>query len=403
MKIHKLNIRFILAKNKQRKDGKAPIFCRLTYLDQRKQFSTGLFTHPKQWNNKDQIIKPPTEENTFVNNQISLIKSKINEAFLMLQLQNKEFGVESIYNSYTGVQKEKDKLILEVFQMHNDKIEQLIGKDYAIPTLWKFKQSLNLLKDFILDNFNKKDYRFKDLDLKFIQDYEFFLKTKKSLAQATVNKAIQRFRKIVKIAMGEGFLNRDPFVLYKVKRVKKEIIYLNDVELNKLESYPFVQNRLAQVRDMFVFCCYTGLAYNEMTELEEKHLVIGFDGLKWIKMRRKKTNSEISIPLLAKAAEILNQYYNNNCPKSLPSISNQKFNFYLKEIAEIVGIDKKLTHHIARKTFATTVLLYNDVPMEIVSELLGHSKMAITQEHYGKIVQKKISEHMQNLSKRLEK
>jgi integrase/recombinase XerD len=142
---------------------------------------------------------------------------------------------------------------------------------------------------------------------------------------------------------------------------------------------------------MFIFCCYTGLAYNEMSELKTSHIITGFDGNDWIQMKRKKTNHQISIPLLPMSKLIIDKYFESNKLEVLPKISNQKFNSYLKEIADIVGISKNLTHHLARRTFATTVLLYNDVPMEIVSELLGHSKMSITQEHYGKVVQKKVS------------
>ena len=150
---------------------------------------------------------------------------------------------------------------------------------------------------------------------------------------------------------------------------------------------------------MFVFCCYTGLAYQEMFSLKQENIIKGFDGNLWIQMTRKKTKSKISIPLLPKAKKILDKYKDDS--NLLPVISNQKFNSYLKEIGNIVGIEKRLTHHIARKTFATTVLLYNGVPMEIVSELLGHSNLKITQAHYGKVVQKSISEQMNSLSKKL--
>lgn len=136
-----------------------------------------------------------------------------------------------------------------------------------------------------------------------------------------------------------------------------------------------------------------------MEALEKKHIVEGFDSQKWVKMYRKKTGRVINIPLLPKPLEILNKYSSNN--SILPVISNQKFNSYLKEIAEIIGFEKRLTHHIARKTFASTVLLFNNVPMEIVSELLGHSNMKITQEHYGKIVQRKVSEEMKKLSSKI--
>lgn len=152
---------------------------------------------------------------------------------------------------------------------------------------------------------------------------------------------------------------------------------------------------------MFIFCCYSGLAYNEMANLEKSHIINGFDGNEWINMKRAKTQQTLSIPLLNKSKMMIEKYKNVDETKVLPSLSNQKFNTYLKEIADIVGIDKRLTHHLARRTFATTVLLYNDVPMEIVSELLGHSKITITQEHYAKVVNKKVSEQMIKLNSKL--
>lgn len=158
---------------------------------------------------------------------------------------------------------------------------------------------------------------------------------------------------------------------------------------------------MEQVRDMFVFCCYTGLPYQEMSILTQKHIVKKFDGKLWIDMFRQKTKRQFSIPLLPKAISIIEKYQDDK--RLLPVVSNQKFNSYLKEIAEIIGIEKKLTHHIARKTFATTVLLYNDVPIEVVSELLGHSKISTTQDHYAKVVQRKVSEQISTLSRKLDK
>ena len=402
MKIHKLNILFVLSRSRLNKNGKAPLFCRMTYLENRKQFSTGLFVKPKYWDNSSQSFKPPNEKNMFLNNEISLIKSKINQAFLLLQVNKEFFDVEDIYLQYRGENIKANATILEVFKKHNDKVEKLIGKEYVLPTLWKFKQARQLLKDFIKFKFKKNDYQFKDLNLNFIQDYEFYLKTEKNLAQSSTYKAIQRFRKIIKIGISEGNLDKDPFIMYKCKRPKTKIVFLTVDELEELENYNFSQSRLEQVKDMFVFCCYTGLAFNEMDSLLKSHLVVGFDGKNWIQMNRKKTDMKISIPLPPKANEILSKNLSfSKDERVFPKISNQKFNSYLKEIAEIVGIEKRLTHHIGRKTFATTVLLYNDVPMEIVSELLGHSSIKITQGHYAKVVQKKVSEHVQRLSEKL--
>jgi integrase/recombinase XerD len=399
-----LKILFVISATRINKKGLVPIICRITHNGERKPFATGLFINPNLWDSKLQKAKPPNEANNQINIQLSLIKQEVNQAFLFLQVNKKEFDVEDVYLKYKGEVPNNEKTILQLFTAHNEKVEKLIGKDYAKPTFWKYRQSKELLKDFIKHQYKKNDYQFKDLDLKFIQDYEFYLKIEKNLGLASLNKAIQRFRKIVRIAISEGIIQREPFMMYKVKRIKKEVVFITTEELQRLEDYTFHQSRLEIVKDMFVFCCYTGLAYTEIANLEEKHIIKGFDGNNWIKMMREKTQKEVSIPVLQKSANIIEKYqYKGKNGKLLPILSNQKFNSYLKEIADIVGIEKNLTHHIARKTFATTVLLYNDVPMEIVSELLGHSKMSITQEHYGKIVQAKVSEQMIILGEKLKR
>lgn len=401
MSIISLKILFLISATRMNKLGLVPIICRITYQGYRKNFATGLFINPKHWDSKQQKAKPPNEENTFTNTQLSLIKNEISQAFLFLQVNENSFDVEDIYLQYKGETPKKHRTVLQVFKEHNEKLEKLVGKDYSIGTLWKFKQARELLKEYIKHQYKKNDYQFKDMDLKFVQEYEYYLKAEKSLALATINKTIQRFRRMVRIAISEGIIDKDPFILYKVKYAKKNVIYLTTEELASLENHNFSQPRLQQVVDMFIFCCYTGLAYNEMSKLEHKHIEKSFDGNDWIKMVRDKTERTIAVPLLQKPIQIIEKYKNDEQTKVFPKISNQKFNSYLKEIADIVGVEKNLTHHIARKTFATTILLYNDVPMEVVSELLGHSKITITQEHYAKVVQKKVSEHIVRLSEKL--
>lgn len=260
----------------------------------------------------------------------------------------------------------------------------------------KLQYVCNDAEAYIKKKYSKSDYPLNKLELQFLIGFEYYLKTEKNQKQITINKAI---RKPIRVAVSEGYLDKDPFQLYKPGRVKKEVIFLQQDELIKLENYQFGQPRLNFVKDLFIFCCYTGLAYKEMSNLKKEHLIKGFDGNVWIQMKREKTSKMISVPLLPKAHKIIDKY-NSEDEYMLPKLSNQKVNSYLKEIAEIVGMHKKLTHHTARKTFASTVLLYNDVPIEIVSELLGHSSISITEGYYGKVVQKKVSEEMNKLIKR---
>ncbi|WP_136468914.1 site-specific integrase [Flagellimonas onchidii] len=387
---------FILQKARINKQGKCPIRCRITYQHKRKEFSTGLFTFPESWNSKRQLIKPPDKQAEYINSELSLIKQKIDRAFLMLKVQERTFTVDDIYFSYLGKKPKEKYGVLEYYKEYQQKRKKLIGIELTQATWNKFEYIKNDLTHYIKTHLNQRDIMLVQLDIQFINDFEYYLKTEKRKQQITVNKNLQRFKSVVNSAVEQKLLNHYPFAQHKPKRVKKELVFLTVEELKTLEQHTFGQLRLQQVKDMFIFCCYTGLAYQEMAALEKKHIVIGFDGNKWIKMTRKKTHGVLSIPLLPLAKEILQQY-----DYELPVISNQKFNSYLKEIADVVGIEKRLTHHIARKTFATTVLLYNDVPMEIVSELLGHSKISITQEHYAKVVQKKVSSQMQVLADKL--
>lgn len=397
MNNNRVTILFLLQKNRINSKNKCPIRCRITYNKKRKIFSTGFFINPNYWNSKEQLAKPPSKENTFINTQLSLIKQQINQAFLFLQVNEKEFDVEDIYLQHKGKSIKSEKTFLEVFDYHNSKVKKTIGIDYVESTYKKFEECKRLMKKFIRHKYKKNDLVLQNIKFIFLEDLDYYLKTERRQSQSTINKHIQRVRKIIKLAILEGFIDKDPFVFYRPKRTTKELIFLTSEELKLIETHQLRQKKLVIVKDLFIFCCYTGLAYADMSELNTKHIQVGFDGNEWIEMSRKKTKSKISIPLLPKPRDILLKYNNK-----LPKISNQKFNSYLKEIADIIGINKNLTHHIARKTFASTVLLYNGVPMEVVSELLGHSKITITQEHYAKVVKKKISDEVSNLKKKLE-
>lgn len=392
----KLNILFLLYRAKVNSSGKCPIRCRMTFDKTRKEFSTGLSINPKNWNSKQQLVKPPEPDSDYLNSQISLIKTKINKAFLMLQIKEEAITIEDIYSLYKGKKLIKEHNVVEYFERYLKKLKTLIGIDLKQVTWNKFNYVKNDVQSFIKWKFKTKDYPLKKLELQFINDFEYYLKVVKKQKQVTINKVIQRFRRPIKVAISEGYLNNDPFMLYKTKQVNKVVVFLSPEELELFENFKFVQPRLALVKDLFVFSCYTGLAYNELMNLKSNHIIKGFDNNLWIKMKREKTSKELSIPLLPKAESILDVYKNEES-LIFPRLSNQKYNSYLKEIGDLVGIEKRLTTHMARRTFASTVLLYNDVPMEIVSELLGHSSMKITQDSYGKVVQKKISMEMNRL------
>jgi len=397
----KINIIFLLYKSKTNKKGECPIRCRITFNKIRKEFSTGVFIKPSLWNSKQQKAEPPNDDNYIINTQLSLTDNKIRQAFLFLQLQGIQFDVNDVYSQFKGEKSQKDYTILEAYDKHNNMLERLVGIDLNKVSWSRYIESKRKVKAFIKATYKKSDIKLKSLDVKFIMGLEYYMKTELKLSQATINKSLQRVGKVIKFSIAQNYISTDPFLLFKPKKFRQEVVFLNSEELAILEKHNFSQLRLQQVCDMFIFCCYTGLAYTEMSNLRNSLIVTEFDGQEWIKMKRQKTDKMIAIPLLSKAKEILMKYRVDDSDKMLPVISNQKFNSYLKEISDVVGIGKRLTHHTARKTFASTVLLYNNVPMEIVSELLGHSSMAITQEHYGKVVKKKVSEEMVKLNGKL--
>jgi len=400
MKSKNLSIRFVIQKNRINKNGECPIYCRITYYGIRKEFSSGSFVNPKYWDSKRQNAKL-FDGSEYRNDNLALLKKKLEDSYLKLRVTNANFTLYDVLREYKGETPKVDEGLLEVYALHNNRIQKLVGRDIKQVTYSKYLETGLHLQDFIVWKFKSKDIQFKELKSTFLDEFDYYLKTEKNFQQSTINKAVQRFRKVVKYAIADDFLDKDPFLLYKPRVIKKEVVFLTRKELKSLEDYSFNSERLEMHRDLFVFCCYSGLGYTEMANLKKVDIIEGFDGELWLTIRREKTNRTYKVPVLPKAMAVINKY---DCPERdsvFPITQNPTFNRYLKEIAQILGIKKRLTHHIARKTFATTVLLYNDVPMEIVSKLLGHSKLQTTQVHYGQIIENKVSEVMKKLGNRI--
>ncbi len=394
-----MTILYLLNKAKTNKKRLTPLLCRITYKKKRKTFSIKQFINHDMWDSKKQKLLGDSETSQLANKQLSLINNKINQAFLLLQIQGNDFDVEDIYRTFKGEKLHKEQSVVEFFESYLDKLKTLVGVDIKHLTWNKFYYIKNDIEAFIKWKYNTSDYPLKKLNLQFVIELEFYYKTVKHLKQVTINKKIQRFKKVIRVALAEEYLDKNPFMLHKPKTVKKEVVFLSTEELHELENHAFAQKRLQFVKNLFIFSCYTGLPYRELMNLKHSNIAKGFDDNLWVKMKREKTSKDLSIPLLPKAVEIMKLF--NEEIFVFPRLSNQRYNSYLKEIAVIVGVDKNLTTHMARRTFASTVLLFNDVPMEVVSELLGHSSMAVTQAHYGKVVQKKVSEEIFRLKDKL--
>lgn len=273
-------------------------------------------------------------------------------------------------------------------------------------TLRSYKTSQRYILEFIKGKYKTSDVYLENLNYQFIIGFENFLRNyacKKSLRKIgnnTTIKHIKRLRKMINMAIALEWLNKDPFIKFKAKLEKREREFLTQIELKFIEDYESKISRLDLVKDLFLFSCYTGIAYADIMELTNKNILKGIDGNLWIETTRVKTKTTVRLPLLEVPETILSKYKTDiraiAIDKLFPKISNQKLNSYLKEIADLCGIKKNLTFHMARHTFATTVTLTNGVPIESVSKMLGHTKLTTTQI-YAKVVESKVSDDMNHL------
>lgn len=400
--IKRINISFFRWKSRGNSRGQAPIYCRLKSDVVVKQFTTGMSIFEKDWDNIRQRAKTRYFGAERINNHLNMIVKKLTDIEDKLILEEVDDIVEMVYNLYTGKDTSTHSFI-QLFQKRYEVASKMEGIKFAKYTLWKFRHIMEQTQEYIKWRYGQEDIPLLKIDTSFVLGFEEYLLLEKKLAPITVNKVLQRVKQIIQYGIKCNYIKVDPFVEYKPLKTEKELVFLTEEELNMLENYQFAQEKLGKVRDLYLFSVYTGLAYHEAFTLQRKHIIKGFDKELWINMKRGKTGKAFEVPLLPKAIEIIKKYgeLGNDDSYILPRMSNQKMNSYLKEIADIIGIKKRLTHHTARKTFATTILLYNDIPIEIVSSLLGHSSIAITQKHYAKVVNKKISMCMEELKNKL--
>jgi site-specific recombinase XerD len=275
--------------------------------------------------------------------------------------------------------------------------------DYAKPTLTKYNTTVNHLESFLKWKYKVSDISLLQLKYEFLSGFEFYLKTEKSIDHNTAAKYIKNTKKVINDCVAKGWLKANPFTNFKITTKLVDRTFLSEEELEILANKELRVDRVALVRDIFVFSCYTGLSFIDVANLTPNHIATGMDREKWIFTSRQKTNTASHIPILPPAMEIINKYKDHPASVSkgrlLPMLSNQKMNAYLKEIADLCEINKDLTFHVARHTFATTVTLTNGVPIETVSKMLGHKKLQTTQ-HYAKILDTKISQDMSVLFKK---
>ena len=394
-----VSILFYIKRAKANSQGISPIYVRVTVESKRFEFSSMKYVNIEKWSIEGNKVKGSSEEARTINSHLDYLKNQVLEAEKRLFKKDSKVTSESLKNEMFGCQ-ERTRTLIPIFIDHNNKIKALIGKEYAPGTLERYETSLKHTKDFLMWKYNITDIDILKIDHAFISDYEFYLRTVRNCANNTAVKYIKNFNKIIKICLANHWMDKNPFANYKSKVKEVDRVYLSEEEIQEIINKDFGTDRLSLVRDIFLFSCFTGLAYIDVKNLTKSHVSIGIDGEKWIFTHRQKTESASKIPILPVTQMIIDKYENHpqalNQDRLLPILSNQKMNAYLKEIAAVCNINKELTFHIARHTFATTVTLTNGVSIESVSKMLGHKNLRTTQ-HYAKVLDKKVSEDMKIL------
>ena len=398
----KIIINFLLRKSKIANDFKCPVYVRFTFKNKRAELSTGIFVPRSHWDENKQRICEKIPGARILNEHLDKTKTEIQDTFNRLRSSTEDFDVFSIKNQLLNV--EENKGVIAVFDYYLDTILAKLNKGYSMETYKHYKSSRKRLFEFISDHYKKSEFPVQSIDYKFLNSFDLYVKQKFNNQQNTAWNYHKHLRRVLNLAISLDYINKNPYSKFKVGLDETHRDILSMEELQRLERKKIPIERLSVVRDIFVFACYTGLSFADIFKLSHCHIQRRDDDREWIIIDRSKTNNRCQIPVLPKAKEILQKYEGypklNGKNTLLPILTNQKMNSYLKELADICGINREITMHVSRHTFATTVTLGNGVPIETVSKLLGHKSLKTTQI-YAKVLDKKIADDMEILEAKL--
>jgi integrase len=396
------NILFYFRKNKLKNDGKAPLLMRITVNGKRWDSALKVGVDPKYWNQqKEKVIGGDERDSNLVNETIESTKFRIHKIKLEFEDEGKVITIDAVKNKFLDKDKNQ-RTILALYRKHNEECKMKVGVQITYSTYERYETCYKHVKEFLKKEYKVDDLPVSEINRRIYDRFEFFLKKDKKCAHNTAVKYIRNFNKIVRIAVEQGWLVKTPYkeIGYRLEEIDKP--YLTIEELDSIIEIKTDIKRLDIVRDLFLFCCHSGLAFSDIKELTGENIQIGVDKEQWIIKKRKKTNIVSKIPLLDTPAQIIEKY--KSYPRSannttlLPVPSNQKMNAYLKEIADLADIKKLLTTHTARRTFATTIMLHNGVSMEAVSKMLGHTSLFMTRK-YAKVDEYYIAQETESIRK----
>ena len=390
-------ILFFVQKTRVAKDGEVPVLLRITVNGVRAVSSINLKVHPSKWNAVAGKSIGNTRKDDELNARLDTIRLRVMQAHRQMELDGEAITAQKVIDKYLGRDSKPVVMLLDLFREHNEKCRKLSGNGMAPGTVERYETSYKHTAAFIESTYGKTDIPVADIDHKFITDYEFWLRTERKCCHNSAVKYLKNFGKIIRIALANGYITVNPFSGIKLKLEEVDRDFLEDHEIKAIMEKPIAIERLAQVRDAFIFCVFSGLAFSDMKGLKPEHIVRDNNGALWIRKKRQKTKNMCNIPLLDPAKKILDRYADHpECIAKgvlLPALCNQKMNAYLKELATICGINKEISTHTARHSFATSVALGNGVSIENVAKMLGHSDTKMTR-HYARVLDKSIMRDM---------
>lgn len=368
--------------------------------------STGIQVRVHEWDKKAMRIRGATAEVFALNAQMDSIKLKVLQIVNQLTVLGKPFNINSIKKMLEGNETTQITL-MRICDEQISEMQKLRGKSYAPTTIIKYKNTVLRLRQFLKYKYKRSDIFLYELNYYFISEFESYLRHKYDNSTTTCYKHYQRLTRIIHQAMHRGYIDKYPFENYKIRQPKKKIQYLTQEEIDRIEKKDFKVPRLNTIRDIFIFCCYTGLAYAEVESLTPDNVTTGMDGDLWLNIHRKKTDKDYQVPLLPIPLAILEKYKTHpTCLKKgkcLPVPSNVKYNAYLKEIGDMSEIpsDKPLVSHLARKTFACTIGLANGMNIGVLSRILGHASIQVTLDSYATVIDELMLRNVRDLKKKL--
>lgn len=402
MKQEMMSILFYIIKTRKLKNGEAPILLRVTVDGAYSDIRINRSVKEEVWDVKLGMCRGKSREANELNEYIRSLHTRLYEIHRNMMLQDEFFTPDVLLKKLFN--KETTKTVMQFFKEHNEDCRLRIGKDYAYSTINRYDNCFKSLQFVIEKECGKPDITFSEFTTQLVRKYELYLTVDKGLSLNTLVRYMKVIKKISSLAITSGLLKSDPFVGLKFKQPKINPVFLTKEELDIIVKKEFNLPRIDFVRDVFIFCCYTGLAYIDVSSLKKEHIVLDNEGTYWIRKSREKTENMCDIPLLDIPMEIIRKYENHKMCKSkgilLPVMCNQKMNSYLKEIADFCGIDKDITTHTARHTFATTVTLANGVALTNVARMLGHTSTRMT-EHYAKVLSHNIFSDMKKVQSKM--